>query len=59
MNKKPEITSVHFILYLCNKISIRKPLVNMSHTKLFCFPFNVSFKQNTKVNVVFHVKSPV
>ena len=31
VNKRWEITSVYCILYLCNKISVRKPLVNISH----------------------------
>ena len=30
-NKKTEITSICCTLYLCNKISIRKPLVDISH----------------------------
>ena len=59
MNKKPGITSVSSALHLCNKISIRKPLVDLSHIQLFCFPFNVSHKQNTNLNEVFHVKSLV
>ena len=31
VNKKPEITSVCRTLYLCKKISIEKPRVDMSH----------------------------
>ena len=59
MNKKPEINSVHSALYLCNKISIRKPLVDISHIQLFHFPFSVFDKQNTNLNEVFHLKSHV
>ena len=59
VNKKPGmITSVRSRLYLCNEISIRKPLVAISHILLFCFPFNVSNKQNTNLNDVFRPKSP-
>ena len=36
MNKEPEITPI-CCTYLCNKVSIRKPLVDISHIKLFCF----------------------
>ena len=36
-------------LYPCNKISIRKP-VHISHIQLFCFPFNASYKQKTKLS---------
>ena len=46
VNKKPEITSVCCTLHICNKISIRKPLVDISHIQLFWFPFIVSCKQN-------------
>ena len=60
MNIKAEIISVCSALYLCNKILIRKPLVDISCIPLFCFPFNISYKENTKnINEVFHVKSPV
>ena len=58
VNKKPEITSVCGILYICNKISITKQLVDMSHVQLFWFPFNVPCKQNINLTEVFHIKSP-
>ena len=55
-NKKPGITSVNCTLYICNKVSIRMPLVVISHFQLFWFPFNVSCKQNINLTKVFHVK---
>ena len=59
MNKKPEITSsaAHCIYVI--KISIRKPMVDISHIQLFCFPFNVSYWQNVNLTQVFHVKPPI
>ena len=47
-----------YMLYICNKISIRKPLVDISHIQLFWFPFNASPKQNIDLTEVFHVKPP-
>ena len=58
VNKKPEVTSVCCTLYVCNKISFRKPLVDISHIQLFGFPFNVSCKQNINLTEVFHIKPP-
>ena len=58
MNKKPEITSVCCTFYKCNKISVRKPLVDISQIQLFWFPFSVSCKQNINLTEVFHVKPP-
>ena len=54
VNRKPEITSVRSALYLCNKISIRKPIDDISHIQLFCFIFKISYKQNKNLNEVFH-----
>ena len=59
MNKKSEIIFVCAPFHLCNKISVRKPLVGISRIQLLCFPFNVSCKQNANLNEVFHVKSPI
>ena len=53
-----EITSVCCTLYICNKISIRKPLVYISHIQLFWFPFNLFSKLNINLTEVFHIKSP-
>ena len=58
VNKKTEITSACCKLYICNKISIRKHLVGISHIQLFWFHFSVSCKQNINLNEVFHVKQP-
>ena len=55
MNKKPDITAC-CALYICNKISIRKPLVDISHIQLFSFPFIVPCKKNINLTEVFHVK---
>ena len=43
-NNKLENTSVFCTFYLCNKILIRKPLVDISHILLFCFPCYISYK---------------
>ena len=59
VNKKTEIISVCCPLYLCHKISIKKPLFDISHIQSFFFQFNVSYKQNTNLNKVFHLKSPI
>ena len=49
VNKKPEITfsAVHYMYEKKNKnkISIRKPLVDISPIQLFWFPFIVPFKK--------------
>ena len=60
VNKKPEITSVCCTSYLWNKISVRKPLFDMLHIQLFCFPLNVSCnkKQNINRTKVSHLKFP-
>ena len=58
MNKKPRITSACCTLYICTKISIGKPLVDISHIYLSWFPFSVSCKQNINLTEVFHVKPP-
>ena len=55
----PEITSLCCTLYICNKISIRKSLLDVSHIQLFWFPFSVSSKQNINITEVFHIKYPV
>ena len=59
VNKKLETTHVCCALCLYKKISFRKPLVEMSHIQLFCFRFNISYKQNINLIEVFHVKPPV
>ena len=46
MSNISEIISVRSALYLCNEISIRKPLVDVSHIQLFCFSFEVFYDQN-------------
>ena len=43
-------------LFICNKISIRKPIVDISYIQLFWFPCIVSCKQNINLTEVFHVK---
>ena len=58
MNKKQENISVCSTLYLWNKISIRKPLAEISHIELFCFLFNVSDLQDINLAKVFHEKLP-
>ena len=59
VNKKLEIASACCTLYICNKSSVRKPLVDISHIQLFWFPFNISCKQNINLTEVIHVKPPV
>ena len=55
VNKKPDIT-LSAGRCICNKISIRKPLIDISHIQLFWFLFIVSCKQNINLTEVFHVK---
>ena len=54
-NKNAEITSVYCTLYICNKISNRKPLVDTSHIPLFRFSFNIFCKQNINLTEVFQI----
>ena len=58
VNKKPEITSVCCTLYICNKISIRKPLVDISHIKLFWFSIQCFLQAKYKSNWSFSCKPP-
>ena len=48
-----------YILYRYNKISVRKPLFDISHVQLFCFPSNASYKQNGNLAEFSHIKPPV
>ena len=41
----------------CRQKFLDKSLI--SHIRIFCFPFSVSYKQNKNVNEVFHIKSQV
>ena len=59
VNNKLEITFACSTLYLYNKISIRKPLVDISHIQLFCFPCNSCHEQNMNITEVFHIKHHV
>ena len=58
MNEKPEIISVCSTLYVCNKIPVKKPLVDISHVQLFSFLLKVYNKQNINLTEVFHVNPP-
>ena len=55
VNKKPDIASITAVhcVYTCNKIAVRKPLVDISHI------INVSCKQNINLTKIFHVKPPI
>ena len=59
MNKKLDITSACCTLYICDKISVRKSLVDISHIQLFWFPFIVAYKQNINLTEIFHLKPSV
>ena len=59
VNKKPDIIFACCTLYICNKISVGKPLVYISDIWLLWLPFNASCKQNINLTEVFYVKFPV